>query len=526
MHRHANKLLVKIDQLWHLQIEILKDKRKDAESLETDWSTIDINVPATPEALVDGWDTDCDKCLLIGVWRHGLENYDSIKSDEKLCFATKTIPTWPSTGDISQRFRRLVQVSQRNAIIDPVYEKPKWSRHEEKEYMRVLRAFGMRDKDSDPTSIDWDAFRSFSDALANKTDEELQDYLYCVLAMCTKAQNGDLAPLDIKRAMSIDQLSYLKALKLMNRLHLTRKVHAYAMKDPEQVGLMLKLCLMDSMPEGWSTLHDKELLKVCDRHGIENIAVNLLKHSKLFDGICLPPEKSLLRRVMEICTTIETGKWNGPANIETIEDSDSEGPSSSAIGISTPDASAKSTPRPLSQTPTPSMNRSANRNANSRKRPAVSSSQSDAEAKMRILMQQALLSQMQTLATTSSSSSSASAQQQQQQQQEQIAAALMQAMLMQSLTGAATTTSSSGSSSQAQQQNQLAQAQMMAQLLALAMAMPQQTTTGNTARAATPATSSLQASAVATPSTPSVSATKTTTATTTTTDAVNLIKKV
>lgn len=52
--------------------------------------------------------------------------------------------------------------------------------------MRVLRSFGMKDKRNDPTMIDWDAFRAFSPLLERKSDEEMQEHLYCILAMCTK----------------------------------------------------------------------------------------------------------------------------------------------------------------------------------------------------------------------------------------------------------------------------------------------------------------------------------------------------
>lgn len=52
--------------------------------------------------------------------------------------------------------------------------------------MRVLRSFGMKDKRNDPTMIDWDAFRAFSPLLEKKSDEEMQEHLYCILAMCTK----------------------------------------------------------------------------------------------------------------------------------------------------------------------------------------------------------------------------------------------------------------------------------------------------------------------------------------------------
>ncbi|WKX89625.1 hypothetical protein Q1695_008907 [Nippostrongylus brasiliensis] len=322
VHRHANKLLVKIDQLRHLQKTIIGNKAADIES-GANFSSIDIAVPTLVEPLCDGWDAECDKCLLIGIYKHGLDNVDAIRADEALCFATKTgLPeTFPAAAELSTRFKRLIAVSQRN-ITDPTYEKLRWSRREEQEYMRVLRSFGMKDKRNDPTMIDWDAFRAFSPLLEKKSDEEMQEHLYCILAMCTKAQGGELSALDTKRALSVDAMTSRKAQKLMNRLHLTRKVHALA-AGLDKVTPMLKLCSAEAMPSGWTTQHDKELISVCDQHGIDNISANILQ-KPAFQKIIRPTEKTLLRRVIEVCTTVETGKWNGTASTDSVDDSDVE----------------------------------------------------------------------------------------------------------------------------------------------------------------------------------------------------------
>lgn len=40
---------------------------------------------------------------------------------------------------------------------------------------------------------------------------------------------------------------------------------------------------------------------------------------RLIIQIIRPTERTLLRRVMEICLTCETGKWNGNASLESIE---------------------------------------------------------------------------------------------------------------------------------------------------------------------------------------------------------------
>lgn len=71
VHRNANKLLGRIDQLEFLKKHIIKEKADDIES-EKKFDEIEIKVPVMTEApLCDGWDADCDKCLLIGAYKHG-----------------------------------------------------------------------------------------------------------------------------------------------------------------------------------------------------------------------------------------------------------------------------------------------------------------------------------------------------------------------------------------------------------------------------------------------------------------------
>lgn len=50
---------------------------------------ISISVPTLGEPICGGWDADCDKSLLIAVYRHGLENCEVFPTDDKLVFAAK-----------------------------------------------------------------------------------------------------------------------------------------------------------------------------------------------------------------------------------------------------------------------------------------------------------------------------------------------------------------------------------------------------------------------------------------------------
>lgn len=104
---------------------------------------IAISVPTLGEPICGGWDGDCDKSLLIAVYRHGLENCEVFPTDEKLVFAAKqevdtvddqwksssvyfqVIDNWPSSTELQIRARRLISLSQKN-VNDPVYDRPRY----------------------------------------------------------------------------------------------------------------------------------------------------------------------------------------------------------------------------------------------------------------------------------------------------------------------------------------------------------------------------------------------------------------
>ncbi|CAI5439291.1 unnamed protein product [Caenorhabditis angaria] len=441
VHRHANKLLIKVDMLKHLEKYIIADAKDKCADVTVKFTDIELKeLPQIAEVLIDGWDSDCDKCLLIGSWRHGLENYDAIKSDENLCFKEREalIATWPASAELWLRFRRLVGTSQRN-IHDPVYERLKWTKREEQEFMRILRSFGIKDSKTDSQKIDWDSFRSFSPLLEKKNNEEMQEQLFCVLAMCTKAQGGELGPMDLKRAMSVEPMSSKRSFRLMNRLHLTRKVHALAASLDAPA---MKLCAMDGMPAGWTHQHDKELMEICDQYGIDGLATHCLR-KPAFEKIVRPSERTLLRRVLEIVNTVEHGKWMGAGDVDSLEESDTEDKRDLAA------AQAQAIRLAQQQQATAAAAAAAAAAARrGRKRGAGASSSGDAEAaKMRAVMQQMLLA----------SGGGGT-------QQDLAAAALLQTLMMPQLMGMAASTSSASSQAAQQQQQSAAAAQLLAHM--------------------------------------------------------------
>uniref|UniRef100_A0A0M3HY11 TPR_REGION domain-containing protein n=1 Tax=Ascaris lumbricoides TaxID=6252 RepID=A0A0M3HY11_ASCLU len=296
VHRHANKLLVRMHQLHILNTEVI-GSRSEAIMSGAKADDVDLSVEMN-EPFFAGWDAECDKSFLIGAHKHGVENYDAMRVDEALCFAAKSLETFPSGVELLAR----------------------WSKREEAEFMRVLRSYGVKDDPS--TIISWTRFRQLSPLLEKKSDSELMEQLYCVLSMCTKQLGNQMSTVDLQRAMKVEPISARKAQKLMHRMNMMRQIHDWADSLPDRASL-LKLCSSEAMPNGWSVEQDDDLFTVVDSNGLDNISVNIA-HRPAFQKIIRPEEKTLLRRIAEIYTTLQTKKWNGTASIELLEDSDEE----------------------------------------------------------------------------------------------------------------------------------------------------------------------------------------------------------
>ncbi|VDK52169.1 unnamed protein product [Anisakis simplex] len=350
VHRHANKLLVRMHQLHILNTEVrptlsyfhfiwisfvvVIGSRSEAIMSGTKASEVDLGVDMN-EPFVSGWDNECDKSFLIGAHKHGVENYEAMRSDEALCFATKTIETFPTGAELLGRFRRLLMHFQRKR--NDALSALTWSKREEAEFMRVLRSYGVKDDPS--TIISWARFRQLSPLLEHKSDSELMEQLYCVLSMCTKQLGNEMSTVDLQRALKVvvfrvaihlfhlyylfvEPISARKAQKLMHRMNMMRQIHDWADSLPNR-NKLLKLCSNEAMPNGWTTEQDNDLFTVVDMNGLDNISANIA-HRPAFQKIIRPEEKTLLRRVAEIYTTLQTKKWNGAASIELLEDSDEE----------------------------------------------------------------------------------------------------------------------------------------------------------------------------------------------------------
>uniref|UniRef100_A0AAY4AQT5 DNA helicase n=1 Tax=Denticeps clupeoides TaxID=299321 RepID=A0AAY4AQT5_9TELE len=87
LKHHCNKVLLRVRMLYYLRQEVIGDQAERI--LEgADSSELDIWLPHQFHAEVptDWWNIEADRSLLIGVFKHGYEKYNSMRADPALCF--------------------------------------------------------------------------------------------------------------------------------------------------------------------------------------------------------------------------------------------------------------------------------------------------------------------------------------------------------------------------------------------------------------------------------------------------------
>uniref|UniRef100_A0A673K518 Chromodomain-helicase-DNA-binding protein 9-like n=1 Tax=Sinocyclocheilus rhinocerous TaxID=307959 RepID=A0A673K518_9TELE len=87
LKHHCNKVLLRVRMLYYLKQEVIGvhcQKVLDG----ADVSEIEIWVPEPDHSEMPAlwWDMLSDKCLLLGVFKHGYEKYNTIRADPALCF--------------------------------------------------------------------------------------------------------------------------------------------------------------------------------------------------------------------------------------------------------------------------------------------------------------------------------------------------------------------------------------------------------------------------------------------------------
>uniref|UniRef100_A0A673K4L8 Chromodomain-helicase-DNA-binding protein 9-like n=1 Tax=Sinocyclocheilus rhinocerous TaxID=307959 RepID=A0A673K4L8_9TELE len=333
LKHHCNKVLLRVRMLYYLKQEVIGvhcQKVLDG----ADVSEIEIWVPEPDHSEMPAlwWDMLSDKCLLLGVFKHGYEKYNTIRADPALCFIDRvgrpdekaiacvcaeggsvldggggTLGAgsgmyWPSTSALTARLRRLITASQRftksrqilqihqtHSLCEPVtfYELiifpffNRWTRREEADFYRVVSTFGVV-FDPDLGRFDWTKFRAMA-RLHKKTDESLHKYLCAFIAMCRRvcrlpAIEGDM----VDSSLAIQPITEERASRTLYRVELLRKIREQVLRHP-QLYERLALCQPGpDLPVWWETgSHDRDLLLGAAKHGVSRTDYHILRDPDL-----------------------------------------------------------------------------------------------------------------------------------------------------------------------------------------------------------------------------------------------------
>lgn len=391
LKHHCNKVLLRVRMLYYLRQEVIGDQAdKILEGADSSDADVWIPEPFHAEVPTDWWDKEADKSLLIGVFKHGYEKYNSMRADPALCFLervgmpdAKAIaaeqrgtdmladggdggefdrededpeykPTrtpfkdeidefansppeekeesvelrttgkhsesnaelgqldWPNTSTLTTRLRRLITAYQRSykrqqlrqealtktdrrrrrpreevraleaereAIISE--KRQKWTRREEADFYRVVSTFGVI-FDPMKQQFDWNQFRAFA-RLDKKSDESLEKYFSCFVAMCRRVCRMPTKPDDEPPDLSmIEPITEERASRTLYRIELLRKIREQVLNHP-QLGERLKLCQPSlDLPEWWECgRHDRDLLVGAAKHGVSRTDYHILNDPEL-----------------------------------------------------------------------------------------------------------------------------------------------------------------------------------------------------------------------------------------------------
>uniref|UniRef100_A0A8B9MQM8 Chromodomain helicase DNA binding protein 7 n=1 Tax=Accipiter nisus TaxID=211598 RepID=A0A8B9MQM8_9AVES len=332
LKHHCNKVLLRVRMLYYLRQEVIGDQA-DKILEGADSSEVDVWIPEPFHAEVpaDWWDKEADKSLLIGVFKHGYEKYNSMRADPALCFLervgmpdAKAIaaeqrgtdmladgededpeykPTrtpfkdeidlgqlyWPNTSTLTTRLRRLITAYQRSykrqqmsGLTSLASSLTRWTRREEADFYRVVSTFGII---FDPVKhqFDWNQFRAFA-RLDKKSDESLEKYFNGFVNMCRRVCRMPVKPDDEPPDLStmIEPITEERASRTLYRIELLRKIREQVLHHP-QLGERLKLCQPSlDLPEWWECgKHDKDLLIGAAKHGVSRTDYHILNDPEL-----------------------------------------------------------------------------------------------------------------------------------------------------------------------------------------------------------------------------------------------------
>uniref|UniRef100_A0A8C7CFK9 Chromodomain helicase DNA binding protein 9 n=1 Tax=Oncorhynchus kisutch TaxID=8019 RepID=A0A8C7CFK9_ONCKI len=87
LKHHCNKVLLRVRMLYYLKQEVMgSQSQKILDGVDSSEIKIWVPEPDSSELPALWWDNISDKCLLLGVYKHGYEKYNTVRADPALCF--------------------------------------------------------------------------------------------------------------------------------------------------------------------------------------------------------------------------------------------------------------------------------------------------------------------------------------------------------------------------------------------------------------------------------------------------------
>uniref|UniRef100_A0A671NGX0 Chromodomain-helicase-DNA-binding protein 7-like n=1 Tax=Sinocyclocheilus anshuiensis TaxID=1608454 RepID=A0A671NGX0_9TELE len=342
LKHHCNKVLLRVRMLYYLRQEVIGD-HADRILEGTDSSELDIWIPQPFHADVptDWWDLEADKSLLIGVFKHGYEKYNSMRADPTLCFLERVgmpdakaiaaeqrgadmmadgvlpiilqiftslcspLPSvcppsapkpgengkagnlyWPPASALTARLRRLITAYQRTHKREQLRQEAmtKPDRRRGRPWTRREEADFYRVVstfgvvyDVHRQCFDWSQFRAFA-RLDKKTDESLEKYYYSFVAMCKR-----VCRMHVKSETAFFFLYiYIYIYISLFRIELLRRIREQVLPHP-QLDERMSLCqLSPDLPAWWEPgRHDRDLLRGAAKHGVSRTDYHILNDPEL-----------------------------------------------------------------------------------------------------------------------------------------------------------------------------------------------------------------------------------------------------
>jgi hypothetical protein len=229
IERKGRNFLLRIQMLHMVRDRIVPKDWEEAKA---------IKIPKVTGSLpCDWWREAEDRDLLLGICKHGYQQYLTMRKDKEFCFYGKkyddskagtlqddddtdvkgedvyvgndtgdsTVYVWPSKADIGMRLRRIIAAFLREQGNDNrkrrggpgsrsngasggrqrsrgVDSSNRWQKKHRGDFLRTVLSFGVETVPGDP-NIRWDRFREIS-KLEKRTDSSLDVYYYKFVSAC------------------------------------------------------------------------------------------------------------------------------------------------------------------------------------------------------------------------------------------------------------------------------------------------------------------------------------------------------